>query len=411
MSTQRGRSAYEANLPLISVHEAAANCPAPAVEITVRFGSAWRRNGMKSVRPAADLAIVDSREWLQRRVTDLLAHSKLEEARAYLRRLLQVTTEPEARIFVLGQFGLVALRCDDVVEARQHFREAVELRPFDPGLIGALAHCEARQRSWWTALVCYFEAIHHSTQLDQIADCMRGAGESLRQLGYPREALSMLLGALERAPTNPWVLDELHKLYESTGRLFDALDVADLLSELLEDAARSEANMTPTLEALWRHHSLANRELSKAEIRERTRLIRKRLREAIGPVAQDHSAAQEVRADLFPLNLPTGLHTLVFELSKHSRCRPLLETAQELWARAHHDRFDIHLSPPTLAAALQWITERLHWRIPSPAEHLATQYEVDVERVRGAVRLVVGPIRYRVCTHALAAVTREPRHS
>ena len=99
--------------------------------------------------------------------------------------------------------------------------------------------------------------------------------------------------------------------------------------------------------------------------------------------------------ELTPTNFPNALHILMRELGQHERSYPLLESAQSLWARTHHERFDVILTGNTLAASIHWLVERLHWRVVTPAEMMVRFYDVDVERVQAAVRILVERFQIR----------------
>jgi 3-hydroxyisobutyrate dehydrogenase-like beta-hydroxyacid dehydrogenase len=79
----------------------------------------------------------------------------------------------------------------------------------------------------------------------------------------------------------------------------------------------------------------------------------------------------------------------------------LLETAQVIWARAHHERLDAHISPYILAAATQWIVERRHFAVPSTVEAITKDFGIAEEQLRATARQLVMQFQIEVVSHRL----------
>ena len=358
--------------------------------------------------------VIDSEQWLRSRVEELVGGERPLQALEYLTRLLAATDEIETRLYCYRTLGMLTFREGNIDRAKRAFDRARELSSDDPGVLYALSHCEAARGRWWLALLHALEAYHFAEDAEDEAEFMRVGAIAVRRLGRPDRALSMLLGGLDRAPNNPWILETIGHIYESEHMWMEALGVRDQLIDILSDGLGPVAGRTPeNLEnpQFYRvFQSFAVKYSISAEaIEARRREITDRLREEIGPAGRRENRPGE-GAELTPLNLPRGLATLVEQLGAHDRNYKLLETAQTLWAKARHDRFDIQLTPNTLAAAIQWTVERLHWRIPTPMADLSQRYQVVPETIRAAARLVVG--RFEVKFVSLEGVMAEigPRH-
>ncbi|MFB6352240.1 MAG: tetratricopeptide repeat protein, partial [Bradymonadaceae bacterium] len=276
------------------------------------------------------------------------------------------------------------------------FEEALELSPGDPGIAYAIAHCTAARGRWLRALVRALEAYHFAEDLADQAEFLRVAALGASELGDPELALTMCLGALDRAPNNPWVLETIGHFYEAEQMWLEALDVREALIDILADGIAPVPERTPEtlnnpqFHRVFQSFAIKYR-IDPEAIEARKREITERLRAEIGPAdcRPDRRAGDE-EAPLTPLNLPRGLSTLVEQLAGHDRNYQLLKSAQSLWAKARHDRLDLELPPKTLAAAIQWAVERRHWRIPTPLHALSQIYQVVPETIRAAARLVVG---------------------
>ncbi len=346
--------------------------------------------------------VVEAHAWLARTIETLLDDGKFVEAMRALDRLLAVAQDTETKLFCYENLGVLAYRSGDLDEASAAFVRATELRDgprqlADAGLAYALGHCAAARASWWRALMHYLSAVHFARDRVDEAEFMRVAAVALHRLGFADTALSMLLGALDRAPDNPWILESISEFYEREGRWFDALDVQEALIDVLADglppidgAHRAD---DPKVDRLIRRF-MALWTIDRRAIEKRVHAITDRLRSEIGVVRDDHQTEPAADMGLMSLNLPAGLHLLVEQLAMHERNFLLLSTAQSLWAKARHDRFDVHLTPYTLAAAIQAVSERLHWRVPASFEELGRIYGVEADTVAAAARLIAG--RYGV---------------
>lgn len=340
--------------------------------------------------------VVEAHRWLADTIETLIDEAKFVEAMRALGHLRIVADDTSTKLFCYENLGVLAYRAGDVDEARQAFERAAELSASDPGVVYALGHCAAAKGEWWRALLHYLSAFHNAADLTDEAEFMRTGAIAMNQLGFADTALSMFLGALDRSPDNPWILESISHFYENEERWFEALDVQEALIDVLSDglpAASSQLAQDPQVDRLIRRFfSLWT--IERDAIARRARAITDRLRAEIGLVRADDPGRPVADAGLISLNLPAGLHLLVEQLAAHDRNFLLLETAQSLWAQARHDRFDVHLTPYTLAAAIQAVCERLHWRQPASFIKLAKIYGVDADTVRAAARLIAG--RYEV---------------
>ncbi len=340
--------------------------------------------------------VIESAAWLRRRIESLVSEGKLVEALGYVNRLLTIAHETETRLYCYRVLGLLACRTGELDRARGAFEEATALDPEDAGLTYAIGYCNARQARWWRALLHSFEALYISDdQLDQ-AEFLRVAATAVYQLGGVDIALSMLLGALDRDPDNPWILETIGHLYEREQMWLDALDVRQQLIDMLSDGipprgGRSVDNLdNPAFLKVFQAF-VTRFPITRDQLEMRRERIIDRLRGQIGLARSDRDGGLERgRGRLAPLNLPSGLCELVNQLSLQDRNFQLLETAQSLWARARHGDFDQHLPPMRLAAGIHWAVERLHWRIPTAPDRLADIYGVEPDALRASARLLIG---------------------
>lgn len=314
----------------------------------------------------SDENVINTQEWLFRHAERLL-DADSGEAIPYLERLLVSSDDYGLRVFCLKNLGLLYLGRGEVDEARKYLRAAAELAPTDPELHHALGQISAGAGDFWLALLQFMEAVYHGRDGDVVA-FMRAVAATMRQLEFGETALAVLLGAYERNPEDPWVLDSLGRMYEAERRWLEAIEARESLVDVLQsqralepkspDAARKQ------LDALSRR------------MREGLRLIDGPI-ESMGPSEVQRTSS------------PAGLHTLIEALGLRDRHGVLLATAEVLWARARYAKLDVHLTVPTLAAAIHWVVERLHWRVPTTLEQLTALYAAEPDRLPAAVRLVV----------------------
>lgn len=312
----------------------------------------------------SDENVIDTQAWLFEH-TERLLEADAGSAIPYLERLLVSSEEPGLRVFALKNLGLLHVAQGDLGDAKKYLRAAAELAPGDPQLHHALGEIAATNGEFWIALLEFMEAIYHGRD-EEVVAFMRSVAATMRQLEFGETALSILLGAYERQPEDPWVLESLARMYESEKRWLEAIAASENLAEALD----------------------AHRRLGAAEdARRRIEDLSARMRRAMLLVDEEHvptgpSHVQRTQS-------PAGLHTLVEALGLRSHNQALLATAETLWARALYAKFDVHLNVPTLAAAIHWIVERLHWRVPTTLTDLAALYGADGERLPAAVRLLV----------------------
>lgn len=319
--------------------------------------------------------VINAQAWLLDHV-DRLLESEGESAIPYLERLLVSSEEPGIRFYCLKNLGLIYLSRGEVDEARKYLRPASEIIPKDADVHFALGQIATQTGNWWLALTEFMEAVYHGREREDLVHFMRSVAATMRQLEFGASALSVLLGAHERKPDDPFVLEALATIYEAEARWLDAIEARDSLVEALESHRALDGDRPMELTVATR---------------ERIEQLSRKLRDSFSIVGDANSNLGP--SNLSRVNAPSGLHTLVSSLGLRSHNLPLLETAEELWAKALYAKFDVHLSIPTLAAAVHWIVERMHWRIPTPLSDLAQLYGADDDRLPAAVRLLVACLR------------------
>lgn len=331
--------------------------------------------------------IIDSIQWLHDRSERSLREGD-SSAAAYLERILIATDDPHYLLYAHSNLGILAFRRRDLDEARYHFDEAGDIAPKDPSVAYAKGHCEAAVGDWWQALIYFVEAAFYGRRHAEEVEFLRSTAVALKNVGYTDQAHIVMLGALERQPTNPHLLESLGRYYEDQEQWLDAIRVRDDLIEILKgnDPRHRIQQFSPAMDGT---------PIDEEVIRERVRSINNRLRKEF-EVVDEQLEIEEPDASMSTTSHAPGLHTLVVSLSQRAYPRQLLETAQSLWARARHDRFDVHLNPYTLAAAIQCISERVHWREPTSSAELKRLYDVDQDRVRAAVRLIVSRFEVKI---------------
>lgn len=332
--------------------------------------------------------VVDSAAWLRERVEDLIATGRYREGIAYLERLLAGDDSRETQIYGKSYLGFLYLVDQRIEDARAMLRGAWAIAGHDAHLAYGLGHCAVVKEQGWRAILHFLEAIHYAQDRHDEAEFMRSAGLALQKVGLTECANAMLLGALDRDLGNPWIHDALARLYEQEGMWMETLDILGALMVIVRDASRSMVVKRTPAPGQLLIHTLLGTLAGEEAVRERARAINKQLRQEIDLVYGEHERAYLTNTELTPLNFPPALHVLVAELSRRERSYALLQSAQSLWARARHERFDVMLSPFTLAAAIHWIVERLHWREPTETARLAGRYCVEADTLRAASRIV-----------------------
>jgi tetratricopeptide (TPR) repeat protein len=317
--------------------------------------------------------VVDAIRWLFEHVERLLERENAS-AIPYLERLLVATAEPEMRTYCLKNLGILHLGAGELDEARKYLRAAVELSPSDPELHHSLGKIAIANGQLWLALIEFMEAIHHGRD-EEVVAFMRAVASTMRQLQFGEIAVAVLLGAAERSPDDPWVLDSLARMYEAEERWLDAIAARESLVDVL-DSQRALGPTTPVA------------------VRADLERLSARMREGMRLTALDEDPDKDF--DVQRTSSPAGLHTLVKALGLRDHNFALLATGEALWARAVAGRLDVHLEVNTLAAAVHWVVERLHWRVPTTLEQLAVLYRADADRLPAAVRLVVACLDVRL---------------
>ncbi|MFU8806752.1 MAG: hypothetical protein ACNA8W_23285 [Bradymonadaceae bacterium] len=350
---------------------------------------------MSRIFGSAPSNVVDSALWLREKVEALVATGDYGQAIGYLERLMAGDDSEETLLYSQSYLGFLYLVDQRIVDARKTLLSAWDLGGPDAHLAYGLGHCAMAQKRWWRAVLHFLEAIHYAEHRHDAAEFMRSVGLALQEVDLTETANAMLLGALDRDLGNPWIHDALATLYEGEGMWMESLDILDSLMVIVRDATQSMViKRTPSPSQLLLH-TLLGKLAGEEAVRERARSINMRLRRGIDLVYGEHEKVQLLNTELTPMNLPPALHVLVAELSRRERSFTLLQSAQSLWARTRHERFDVMLSPFTLAASIHWIVERLHWREPTDTNQLARRYVIEADTLRAASRLVMERFQIR----------------
>jgi len=120
--------------------------------------------------------------------------------------------------------GRVRIRQEEYKEADRIFKEMLEERPLDVGVMHAMGWSLLRQHSWSKALQMFTAII---ARREHVAS-LRDAAECLYRLHRNEEALKFLDRAKERESENPFALDLESRILEDMGQLDAAYDSAEL---------------------------------------------------------------------------------------------------------------------------------------------------------------------------------------
>lgn len=337
--------------------------------------------------------VIDAQQWLIRHV-ELLMSEDAEAAVPYLQRLLVATEDVQLRVYCLRNLGMLRAADGVVDEAQKYLRAAVQLCPDDPTLRHQLGELAVSNGQLWLGLVEFLEAVYLGRDGDVVTS-LRAVATTMHQLEFGETALAVLIGAYERAPSDPWVLDSLANAYETEHRWLDAIAAREHLVEVLRGQASRD-----------------HLESARAQLESLSHKMRGGLRvigsHADGALEVAREGAKTKGQHLARTTSPAGLHTLIEALGLRTEHNALLATAEALWARAREAKLDVHLSVPTLAAAIHWVVERLYWRVPTTLEQLDALYGAQPDRLPAAVRLVVACLGVRLVPTALAEPALAP---
>lgn len=321
--------------------------------------------------------IVDSAEWLRDRAETLMSRRD-PQAEVYWRRLLSDANLDEGtRHHASTQLGICLFRRAEFNEALTTFEGLP--RGTDGFEAYAIGQCKLSLRKPGAALVAFLEAFVTAPDHEKTPDYLRATADALARLGLKELAHAVMLGALERDPQRPATLEALGSLYEQMELWVEAIRTKDALIDLLKSNLPVQFRDEPTLETGIIAPSKAEDDL---------RMINEHLRKQFALVDVDADASEADYA-ISLSNYPAGLHTLVSRLLARKDPERTLEVAQRLWAVARHDGLGEHLSPEVLAATVQWLAERMTWRLPTPPDDLRAAYGVEAEQIRAAARLLV----------------------
>ncbi len=328
--------------------------------------------------------VIDSVAWMKRNVEGMLAG---DDPRAVdlLERLLHAAEDDDTRFYCQIHLGLCHFRLGDLTASMKAFGEAEALAPEHPAVAYARSQCAGQERRWWQALHHGMRAIVLGREHEDLPEFMRATAVAFARLQMPEFALTILLGAVDRAPDDRYILESLGRVYEELERWVDAIEIRDALIEVLKTQA------TPRPRTL--SEAFDREELDPEKAARRVTALTTRVRSDIRVVAEDEEI-DVGEIGMSRVEYPTGLHSLDAALRELERPEDLLEQAHALWAKSTHDKFDVYLGPSVLAAALHVIVERLYWRRPTAAAEVGDRYGVELERVDAAIRLIVS--RYEI---------------
>lgn len=331
-----------------------------------------------------DNAVIDSVAWMRRNVEAMIGE---DDPRAVdlLERLLASAGDDDTRFFCHIHLGLCHFRAGELAASMRAFGSAERLAPDHPAVAYARSQCAAQEQRWWQSAYHGLRSVALGRGHDDLPEFMRSTAVAFSRLQMPQVALTMLLGAVDRAPDDRYVLESLGRVYEKLERWVEAIEIRDALIEVLKTQA---APRPRTLSEAFDREKVDLEEAGR-----RVRALTMRVRSDIRLVAEDEPIELD-ELKMSRTTFPSGLHTLVELLSEQDRHEDLLEQAHVLWARATHDKFDVYLTPAVLAAALHVIVERLYWRVATSDEDVCEAYGVEKERLDAAVRLIVS--RYEI---------------
>lgn len=332
--------------------------------------------------------VIDAAQWLEKRVERHIEAGRHDEAIRYLRRLsLKVDGEQQRQCALfLGYLYLVE---GDADRSRRWLLKAEQMAPTDPHLMYALGHVAVAHDAYARATLRFLEAFAGADDPHDEAEFLRSAALSMMQnLGPVAPVAAMLLGALDRDLGNPWILDALARVYEADQRWMESLETLSLLAKVVRDATDSVVvHRTPRTRQLLRNR-LMGKPARPEELERRARAINEAVREQFEVVLDERH--HRGPTELAPLQFPPALRRLVRILEWRDRGVELVEAAQGVWAQATGEGFDEMLGTERLAAAIQVLVERLHWRVPSPLSEVARFHGAARGAISPAARVIAG---------------------
>lgn len=345
---------------------------------------------IKVEEPMLNEGIIDATEWLERRVEVLIAEQRFDEAIGYVRKLERKVGDEGERYHCAVYLGYLYLLNGDRERAKPWLMRAREFDPVDPHLAYALGHVAMARRSWALATLRFLEAFVEADDPHDEGEFLRSAALAMmRETGPGAPVVQMLLGALDRDLGNPWILDALARVYAADQRWMESLETLSMLAEVVRDAAKSVVlHRAPKARQLLRNR-LMGKPARPEELQRRVREINEAVR-AQFEVVLDDARARRGPTGLAPLRFPPALSRLVRILDWRDRGVELVEMAQRLWARATDEGFDDMLGTTRLAAAIQVLVERLHWRVPTPLSDVARLHGASTGAIPAAARVVAG---------------------
>ncbi|GEM_PF-4795381 len=341
--------------------------------------------------------IVDQTTWLFQHI-EVLIDNDDSSAENYLKKCLKITTSPFQKAYCLRHLGRLAAAKNNLVNTEKYLKAALSIESEDPEVLFLIGQTASETGTWWFALMNYLSALHKTNEEDKGSEIIRGIAEAFARLNFGEVALSVLLGALERNPHDSFILSALEHFYESREEWKKAQDVGFTLMELIEKDPLNASFSQPAA-------SLESPEA--ADIKLRLEKISQTLQSQLRLVGDRELV--NMNSDLVATEFAPGLNILVNMLSIKDRNAPLLESAKALWAKSKDISYDEYFSTPTLAAAIHWIVEKLHWRMPTSIDDLEEMYGTQREQMLAAVRILVAQFQVSFFPDASARKALGPR--
>ena len=336
--------------------------------------------------------VIDAARWLESRVEQLVLAERYEEAIASLRWLATSTLDKEEARRAAMSLGYLYLLVEEWERAREWLLQVLELGETgdQPDLLYGLGHAALGQKAQGSAMLYFLEAFVEAKEEHQQAECLRSAALAMMEtVGPAAPVAGMVLGALDRDLGNPWILEALVKVYRADERWLESLEVLAALRDTVEEAHQSVVLYRPASGCQVLRNRLLGRAAQPEDVKKQAREINARLRAGF-EVVLDARQLHTGPTGLAPAYRSGAVGRLILSLEVRERGLELVESARKLWALASHEGFVEILGAVRLAAAIEVLVERQHWRVKTSVETIARRHGALPEAVGPAARLVAG---------------------
>lgn len=338
-----------------------------------------------------DQEVIDASVWLEEKVESLVLSGRYDEAIGSLKWLATSTSdEEEAKISALS-LGYLFLLTEEYEEARQWLSQAEKIgsKQGVVDLLYGLGHGMAGLGDSGAAMVYFLEAFVEAEEPRDEAECLRSAALALLDVEGPSSAVvSILLGALDRDLGNPWILEALVNVYKADERWLESLDILATLSEIVKAASQSVVPYRAPSRPQILRDRLLGQVAGPEDLQQEVRAINRRLRSNIEVVLDARSTVGPT--GIAPASNSGAKGRLLKSLEGKERSLELIESAQRIWALASYEGFGDLLGSNRMAAAIEVLVERLHWRKRTEVAMIARRHGAAPESVGPAARLIVG---------------------